>query len=195
MPNPGGLFSRGGRTLVGMLHLPPTRRRLGLDQVAILADVSDRTSTQVVDVASPELANWAVHHGNANGLVITGRDVAETHRMLAELRAGDLDVPLIVGGGADETNASDLLAVADGVRVATALKDNPAFDALISATRARGFVTAVRPREQTGTRGSGSLTSVKATLMRRRQHGEGEKYAFALSLRWSCALLPVGRRT
>lgn len=133
----------------GAAHAALTaRRRLGLDQVAILADVSDRTSRQVVDVALPELANWAIRHGNADALVITGRDVAETHRMLAELRAGDLDVPLIVGGGADETNASDLLAVADGVIVGTALKVNPAFDAPISATHARGFVTAARPRER-----------------------------------------------
>lgn len=129
----------------GAAHAALTvRRRLGLDHVSILADVSDRTSRQLVDVPLPELAGWAIQHGNADALVITGRDVAETHRMLAELRAGGVAAPLIVGGGADEANAASLLAVADGVIVGTALKDEPAFDAPMSAGRARDFVTAAR---------------------------------------------------
>lgn len=129
----------------GAAHAALTaRRRLGLDHVSILADVSDRTSRQLVDVPLAELAEWALRHGNADALVITGRDVADTHRMLAELRAGGVAAPLIVGGGADGDNAASLLAVADGVIVGTALKDGPAFDAPMSAARARDFVASAR---------------------------------------------------
>lgn len=119
------------------------RRRLGLDHISILADVSDRTSRPLVDVPLPELADWAVRHGNADALVITGRDETETSDMLAALRY-HISVPLIIGGGADEANVRALLSVADGVIVGTALKEAPAFDAPMSGTRARGFVAAVR---------------------------------------------------
>jgi len=136
----------------GAAHAALTaRHRLGLDHVPILADISDRTSRQLVDSPLTELATWAIEHGNADALVITGRDVAETQHMLAELRGSSVAVPLIVGGGADETNAGDLLAVADGVIVGTALKQTAGFDAPISAARARDFVTAARLGDRSAT--------------------------------------------
>lgn len=120
------------------------RRRLGLDHVSILADVLDRTSRPLVDIPLSELADWAIRHGSADALVITGHNEAETHDMLAGLREQIPAVPLIIGGGADETNVRDLLSVADGVIVGTALKENPAFDAPMSGTRARSFLAAAR---------------------------------------------------
>lgn len=118
------------------------RHRLGLDHVPILADIADRTSRPLSDTPIVELASWAVAHGHADALVVTGREVAETCRMLDELRAADVAVPLIVGGGAEAANVVELLERADAIIVGTALKDDPAFDAPLSERRASEFVGA-----------------------------------------------------
>jgi membrane complex biogenesis BtpA family protein len=120
------------------------RRRLGLDHVPILADIADRTSRQIAETPVAELASWAVLHGNAEALVVTGRSLVDTCRMLDELRDARLGVPVIVGGGAAPDNVGELLGRADGVIVGTALKDEPAFDAAISERRAAEFVLAAR---------------------------------------------------
>lgn len=118
------------------------RRRLGLDHVAILADILDRTSQPLAAVPVAELADWAVRHGHADALVITGRDVAETHAMLADVRAADPGTPLVVGGGATPENATELLQRCDGLIVGSALKT--ANTEPISPERARAFVAAAR---------------------------------------------------
>jgi hypothetical protein len=123
------------------------RRRLGLDHVAILADVLDRTSHAIVELPVTEAAEWAVRHGHADALVITGRDDDETCRMLADLRAADVDVPLIVGGGGTADNVAELLEKADGVIVGSALKEADDYAAPVSVARARRFVEAARRRE------------------------------------------------
>jgi membrane complex biogenesis BtpA family protein len=117
------------------------RRRLGLDHVAILGDILDRTSQPLADVPLAELADWAVRHGHADALVITGRDMAETRAMLAAVRGADETTPLVVGGGATSENAADLLRVADALIVGSALKDS--YTEPISRGRARAFVAAV----------------------------------------------------
>jgi hypothetical protein len=122
------------------------RRRLGLDHVAILADVLDRTSRPLVDLPLTEAADWALRHGHADALVITGRDVGETLAMLAELRGAGVEAPLIVGGGGTAENVADLLQRADGVIVGAALKDAPDYAAPVSVESARRFVEAARPR-------------------------------------------------
>jgi membrane complex biogenesis BtpA family protein len=124
------------------------RRRLGLDHVAILADILDRTSQPLADVPLAELADWAVRHGHAEALVITGRDVAETHAMLAEVRSADRTTPLVVGGGATPQNAAELLQSSDALIVGSALKD--AYTDPISVDRARVFVEAVRADRHAG---------------------------------------------
>jgi membrane complex biogenesis BtpA family protein len=118
------------------------RRRLGLDHVAILADILDRTSQPLADVPLAELADWAVRHGHAEALVITGRDVAETLAMLAEVRSADRTTPLVVGGGATPENAAELLQRCDALIVGSSLKETYADP--ISGDRARAFVAAVR---------------------------------------------------
>jgi uncharacterized protein len=123
------------------------RRRLGLDHVAILADVLDRTSRPIVELPVTEAADWAVRHGHADALVITGRDVDETGRMLSDLRNEGVDAPLIVGGGGTEENIGALLETADGVIVGASLKETGGYDAPISVERARRFVQAARRRE------------------------------------------------
>jgi membrane complex biogenesis BtpA family protein len=119
------------------------RHRLGLDDVAILADVLDRTSRPLGDAPLAELADWAVRHGHADALVITGRDIRETAAMLDDVRNA-VEVPLVVGGGATPDNVGSLLQQADSIIVGGALKDEASYDAPISLERARAFVAAAR---------------------------------------------------
>lgn len=120
------------------------RRRLGTDHVAILADILDRTSRPLADVPLAEAADWALRHGHADGLVVTGRTSDETETMLADLRAAGVDGPIVVGGGATPTNGGRLLKRADALIVGSVLKDSPGFTGPVSAERARAFVAAVR---------------------------------------------------
>jgi membrane complex biogenesis BtpA family protein len=101
------------------------RRRLGLHDVAILADVLDRTSLPLGDPSLVEVADWAIRHGHADALVVTGREVGETKHMLRDLRGVAVETPLLVGGGARPDNVADLLQLADGVIVGAAVKAEP----------------------------------------------------------------------
>lgn len=122
------------------------RRRLGLDEVTILADVHDRTSRVLGDTPLLELADWAARHGRAGGLVVTGRSEGETMQMLRELRGSGMDVPLVIGGGGRPDNVGELLGLADGIIVGSWLRSDPSFLAPISMERAGAFVAAARER-------------------------------------------------
>ncbi len=97
------------------------RAMLGREDIQILADVHDRTgyplTAEPIDVA----AEWAAHHG-ADGLVLTGFTYAESLRYLDCVRNAGIQNPLLLGGGADEGNAAEVLEHADGMIVSSALK-------------------------------------------------------------------------
>lgn len=118
------------------------RRRLGLDDVTILADVHDRTSRVLGDVPFAESVDWALHHGRADGLVLTGRDVAETMTMLGDVRRTHGTAVIVVGGGAQPASVASLLSLADGVIVGSALRSAGGFEGPIVADQARAFVSA-----------------------------------------------------
>jgi membrane complex biogenesis BtpA family protein len=122
------------------------RRRLGLDDVVILADVHDRTSRVLGDTPLLEMADWATRHGQAGGLVITGRSEDETMRMLRELRGSGMNVPLVIGGGGRPDNVAELLGLADGIIVGSFLRADHSFLAPMLAERADAFVASARAR-------------------------------------------------
>ena len=100
------------------------RKQLGLEDVAILADVIERTSYQLVPVPVEELGDWAARHGHADGLIVTGHTVDETLGLLQRLRVSQPLAPLLVGGGATAGNVGSLLAYADGIIVGGSLKES-----------------------------------------------------------------------
>ena len=120
------------------------RRRLGIEDVTILADVHDRTSTVLGGTPLLESADWAARHGRAGGLVITGRSEAETVSMLGELRAAGPKVPLVIGGGGTPANISELLRHADGIIVGSCLRSDHSYLAPVSRERADAIVSAAR---------------------------------------------------
>lgn len=92
------------------------------EEIAILADVHDRTGTPLGDMSLLEAAQGAALFGRADGLILTGRSIQESLAMLNEVRNSSLNVPLYLGGGANKDNIREVLNYADGVIVSTAFK-------------------------------------------------------------------------
>jgi membrane complex biogenesis BtpA family protein len=112
----------------GAMHIDPEgvvayRRRIGADDVLLLADIQVKYARMLVARGLDESARLAgAHHadaavvsGNATGEPPTAADLA-----LAKRGAGGL--PVLIGSGTDIGNAAALLAIADGAIVGTSLK-------------------------------------------------------------------------
>jgi len=118
------------------------RNDLRAGAVAILADVHDRTGTPIATSGLVDDVHTAFAIGGADGVVLTGRSHAETVAMLSDVRARFPTRPLIVGGGVSADNVAEIVRLADGAIVSSALKrDNDLFGEL-DAAKAHAFVTA-----------------------------------------------------
>lgn len=98
------------------------RSSVQAEEIAILADVHDRTGTPLGEMSLLEAAQGAALFGRADGLILTGRTIQESLAMLTEVSKMSLDVPLYLGGGANKENIREVLTVADGAIVSTAFK-------------------------------------------------------------------------
>lgn len=98
------------------------RAHIKAEDIAILADVYDRTGEPIGRMPLVEEARQAATFGRADALVLTGRTFDESLSMLREVRAAKLSVPLLLGGGATVANAAQALSQADGAIVGTAFK-------------------------------------------------------------------------
>lgn len=145
------IFVGGAMTAAGPRHaLGPQatahRARLGRDDIAILADVHDRTAVPLSSETQPFAAEWAEKSG-ADGLVITGASFPDTLARIAAVRERGVRRPILVGGGVTEANVAEALAAAQGVIVSTALMRRDAGpDDLVrwDADLCRRFVDAAR---------------------------------------------------
>ncbi len=96
------------------------RSRIGAEDVAIIADVYDRTGVPLGEMPIEEASRMAVWY-RADALVLTGKDFTGSLDMLARVRAKHYGVPLLLGGSATADNIGDALAYADGVIVSSSL--------------------------------------------------------------------------
>lgn len=97
------------------------RAMLGREDIQILADVHDRTGYSVSAEPIEVAADWAARSG-ADGLILTGFSHEESMQYLKSVRKAGIEKPLLLGGGADEENVGEVMKLADGVIVSTALK-------------------------------------------------------------------------
>lgn len=147
------IFVGGAMTAAGPRHaLAPRatahRTALGRPDIAILADVHDRTAVPLSSESQPFAAEWAEKSG-ADGLVITGSSFPDTLERIAAVRARGVRRPILVGGGVTEENVGRALAGAEGVVVSTALMRKGASpDDLVrwDADLCRRFMDAARAR-------------------------------------------------
>ncbi|MEM4234531.1 MAG: BtpA/SgcQ family protein [Candidatus Methanomethylicaceae archaeon] len=100
------------------------RRLIGRGDIAILADVFDRTGVPLGSVPLEQAAQWALHLG-ADGLILTGSTFQESIGMLQKIRQSQSSARLILGGGVDINNVSQVFSIADGFIVSSSLKKNP----------------------------------------------------------------------
>ncbi|MFA1610821.1 BtpA/SgcQ family protein [Halobellus rubicundus] len=103
------------------------RERLDAD-VAILADIDVKHSAPVAERPLGEVVSELVERGGADAVVVSGTgtgEAVETDALDAVVEARDargLDAPVLVGSGVTPETAPELLSVADGAIVGTALK-------------------------------------------------------------------------
>lgn len=135
------MTAEGPKTGLG-IAAASARAALGRPDLAIFADVFDRTSVPISPMSETEAASWAVKLG-ADGLVLTGDSFADSLRRLREARAAGIRRPLLLGGGVTEGNVAEAFGAADGVIVSTALMKSGTTEADTlrwDASKTRGFM-------------------------------------------------------
>jgi hypothetical protein len=99
------------------------RRLLGAD-VKIFADVQSKHAVPLGPVELELEARDVVHRGLADALIVTGKATGDPTPIddLKRVRSAVGPVPLLAGSGVTAETVAEILSVADGVIVGTALK-------------------------------------------------------------------------
>ncbi|WP_224449955.1 BtpA/SgcQ family protein [Haloprofundus salilacus] len=124
------------------------RDRLDTD-VAVLADIDVKHSAPVTPREMDEVVAETLDRGLADGVVVSGVGTGEAvdREALGEVVARRdelaLDAPVVVGSGTTVENVSDLLDVADGIIIGTALKRGGETTNPVDETRVRELIEAV----------------------------------------------------
>lgn len=116
----GGAMTAGGPRHALAPQAVSHRAALGREDIAILADVHDRTAVPLSSESQPFAAEWAAKSG-ADGLVITGGSFDDTLARIAAVRAHGVKRPILIGGGVTAANVGQALRAGQGVVVSTAL--------------------------------------------------------------------------
>jgi len=121
-------------------------RRLLAADVKIFADVGGKHAVPLAPVEIEQHARDLVHRGLADGLVVSGAapGAATSLADVKRVRGAVPHVPLLVGSGATPDTVAELLSVADGLIVGTALKRGGDVSAPVAAERVRRLVAAAR---------------------------------------------------
>ena len=121
------------------------RRALGVD-VKILADVMVKHAVPLGDTDLGLMARETVRRGLADGLIVsgpvTGRPASASD--VAAAREAVPDGHILVGSGVDQSNATQLLAAADGAIVGTSLKRDGLISNPIDFERVRRMAEIIR---------------------------------------------------
>lgn len=114
------------------------------DNVAIFADVHDRTGTPIASGGFEEDVEFAVRLGGADGLVLTGKSYPETLQMIAAARRRHAEAPILVGGGVTAENFGEIAGVADGAIVSTSMKATGSAVGRFVPEKVKAFMAAAR---------------------------------------------------
>jgi len=124
------MTAQGPRTGMGAQAMA-FRSGIDRDDIAILADVHDRTAVPMSPETPEFAAEWAQKTG-ADGLILTGADWADSLARIERARKTGIKRPILLGGSVTTGNVGEALRAADGVIVSTALmrKDTAPGDVL-----------------------------------------------------------------
>ncbi len=98
------------------------RQQIGAEDIAIFADVYDRTGEPLGRLPLVEEVRQASVFGRADAVVLTGKSFPETLSMISEISNSDVKTPILIGGGVNGDNVKQALRVADGIIVSSAFK-------------------------------------------------------------------------
>jgi hypothetical protein len=125
------------------------RERVDAADVGILADVDVKHSAPLATERDPAASlGEATERGLADGIVVSGRrtgqatDADDVAAAVARRDELGVDAPVLVGSGVTTESVGDLLAVADGVVVGTALKEGGETRNPVSVERVERLVAA-----------------------------------------------------
>ncbi len=122
------------------------RARLGA-AVAIVADVFVKHATPPAGADPALVAGDAWHRGLADGLIVSGTatGAATDAARIRAIKAAVPEAPVWIGSGLSAENAAELLPLADGAIVGSALMHGGRAGQGVDPERVREFMTAVRP--------------------------------------------------
>lgn len=121
------------------------RRQLE-SQVEIVADVGVKHALMPPGFSLKQSARDTAHRGLADGLIVTGKGTGEPASLedLGTVRRAVPKTPLFCGSGVSETSVAEVLGLADGVIVGTALKMGGEVANPVDAARVKRFVARAR---------------------------------------------------
>jgi len=121
------------------------RRRLN-SSVAIFADVHVKHARPLSSASIAEAAEEIAYRGKADALIVSGTATGKPTDLddLRAVRAVVADRPIFVGSGATTDTLNELLAIADGVIVGTAVKQDGRILAAVDRVRAEQLVRAAK---------------------------------------------------
>lgn len=119
----------GGEMAIDPAGLLDYRRRIGADEVLILADIQVKYATMIEPRPLAESARVAEAHG-ADAVVVTAALTGEAPALedVREARRGVSDCPIVIGSGLDAGNVTTLLNAADAALVGTSIKHGHVID-------------------------------------------------------------------
>ncbi|MGQ9649496.1 MAG: BtpA/SgcQ family protein [Phycisphaerae bacterium] len=113
---------------------------------AILADVHVKHAVPLAATPIAQAAEEAAYRGRADGLIVSGVATGKPTDLvdLKAVREAVPDRPIYVGSGVTPDTVAELLAVADGVIVGTAIKRDGLVTAPVDAARAAALIEAAK---------------------------------------------------
>jgi len=141
----GAVVADQGLVQADAYHTLRDRRLLAAD-VRIFADVGGKHASPLAPVDLEQHARDLRHRGLADGLVVSGpaTGAATSLADVKRVRGAIPDVPILVGSGATPETAAELLSVADGLIVGTAVKRHGDVASPVDPERVRRLVAAAR---------------------------------------------------
>ena len=116
------------------------RSQIGAQNILILADIQTKYTSNVMPQALSQSARDAVAAG-ADALIVTGAATGQATPLdaVADVKQ-HVNLPVLVGSGASLDNLDQVLAIADGAIVGSALKEDGLAQNMVSEGRAAAFM-------------------------------------------------------
>ena len=121
------------------------RQQLG-SNVAIFADVHVKHAQSLMQDSITDAAKEVAYRGRADGLIVSGKATGQPTSIddIKAVSEAVPDRPIYVGSGATPETAKELLTVAHGIIVGTAIKEEGITMNPVDPKRAEAFVQAIK---------------------------------------------------